>query len=319
MRSVYPTVLDIRQRLLQPRRREIRETAQLERRHALCAGWTRWTGSGSVSKSAQHDLQPPFLDRIASLIGQDLRQIPTPASAASIAASAVLTASRDADRHRPHGPRFDANGQVAMRVAAEGDAGQGREIGGRFRRAVALRENPGCAQTTRRTSPTRAATMLLSCERPMRTARSIWSPIRSALRSDSASCTLISGNAARKALTDRQHMQTPEHDRRSDGEIAARSEIFARAARSASPTCSRILLRGREIGGARIGQRQLSRGADQETRVEMRFQLRHLAADGRQRHAEPAARGGEAAGLDRRHQDRHGFQPVHLYSRISRG
>ena len=114
-----------------------------------------------------------------------------------------------------------------------------------------------------------------------------------------------------KFVHQRQHMQSPEHDRRRDGEIAARCEIFTRSGAFGVRDLLQNCARGREIGFTGIGEGQPARGPDQQTRLQLRLQIGHLAADGRQRHAELAARRGEAAGLDRSHEDRHRFQPVH--------
>ena len=122
-----------------------------------------------------------------------------------------------------------------------------------------------------------------------------------------------------KFVHQRQHMEPPEYDRRRDGEIAARGEIFARCRALGIRDLLQNRARGHEIGFAGIGQRQPARGPDQQARLQLHFQIGHLAADRWQRHAELAARGGEASGLDRGHEDRHRFQPVHGISRFMRG
>ncbi|BCH07323.1 hypothetical protein MesoLj131c_15810 [Mesorhizobium sp. 131-3-5] len=45
----------------------------------------------------------------------------------------------------------------------------------------------------------------------------------------------------------------------------------------------------------------------------MAFEIGNLAADGRQRNAETAGRGGKAAGLHRRDKERHGFETIHHF------
>jgi hypothetical protein len=44
----------------------------------------------------------------------------------------------------------------------------------------------------------------------------------------------------------------------------------------------------------------------------MRLEVRNLAADGRERNADPPGRGGKAARFDRSDEDRHGFEAIHF-------
>jgi hypothetical protein len=68
---------------------------------------------------------------------------------------------------------------------------------------------------------------------------------------------------------------------------------------------------GRDVGSAGFRQRQLARGPVQQARMQVRFQLGHLAADGRQRRTETARRRRQAAGVDDGQQYGHGFETIH--------
>jgi hypothetical protein len=128
----------------------------------------------------------------------------------------------------------------------------------------------------------------------------------------------MSGKAARNAFTTGSTCRRAEHDGRCNGEIAARRKIFAGRGALGLGDLLQDLAGCCKIGLAGVGQGQLAGGADQQARMEMRFELGHLAADRRQRHTEAAASGGEASGLDRGYQDRHRVQTVQLPSHFLR-
>ncbi len=120
----------------------------------------------------------------------------------------------------------------------------------------------------------------------------------------------------KKLGDDRQDMQPAKDHRRSDDEVASRRGMFPRRrALGLAHLVEDAPGRG-DIGRARVGESELAGRPGQEPRVQMRFEVGNLAADRRQRHAEFAAGGGQAAGLRDRDQKGHGFEAIHCASKI---
>ena len=59
---------------------------------------------------------------------------------------------------------------------------------------------------------------------------------------------------------DRQDMQPAEHDRRGDDQVASRRAVFARRGALGFSDVFEDALAGRDVGSARIGQRQAPAG-----------------------------------------------------------
>src|SRR5262249_12583856 len=119
---------------------------------------------------------------------------PIPATAASIAASAVLTESRECiDTTRsvrePEATKLHVAEDVKLSKVMQANFDRSAGTFG----VPAFARKAGLAQTTRRTEATRVAIMLLSWRTPIRTARSTRSSIRWMFRSESTSRTSISG------------------------------------------------------------------------------------------------------------------------------
>ncbi len=103
------------------------------------------------------------------------------------------------------------------------------------------------------------------------------------------------GPLLEKLGNDRQDMQPAKDHGRSDDEIAARRGMFAGGRALGLVHLIEDALRRRDIGRARVGEREPAGRPDQEPGVQTRFEFGNLAADRRQRHAELAAGGGQAA------------------------
>jgi hypothetical protein len=110
---------------------------------------------------------------------------------------------------------------------------------------------------------------------------------------------------------DRQDVQLAEHDRRGDQQFAARRPVLAgRGALGFFQIVQDAAARLDE-GLAGIGQQQLAAGAHDHLRAQVRLQLRHLPADGRQRHAERTRGCGQAATVDGGDERADRVEPVH--------
>src|SRR3546814_11206356 len=68
-----------------------------------------------------------------------------------------------------------------------------------------------------------------------------------------------------------------------------------------------------EVIAAGVGEREAARGAVEQACLQVCFEVRQLATDGGQRHAEPAAGGRQAAFLHDVHEKGHCFPTVHGY------
>ncbi len=96
---------------------------------------------------------------------------------------------------------------------------------------------------------------------------------------------------------DRQYMHPSKHDRSGDDQFAPRRAVLARhGTLSFTDILQDAPARG-HIVAAGVGQGEPARRADQQPRLQMRFEFLQLAADGGQRHAELATCRGETAGL----------------------
>ncbi len=86
----------------------------------------------------------------------------------------------------------------------------------------------------------------------------------------------------------RQDVQAPEHDRRSDRQVASRRDVLARSGSLGLVDLFQNGLAGLGIGAARIGQRDTAARTDEQTCVQMRLEIGNLAAHRGERHAETA-------------------------------
>ena len=102
-----------------------------------------------------------------------------------------------------------------------------------------------------------------------------------------------------------------EPGRRGDDQLAARRLILARGHPFRLAKFAKHPAAGDEELLADFGQGDLARAARQKLGAEMRFELGHLAADGRQRHAQAPGSGREPALLRDGGKRRDGLEPVH--------
>jgi hypothetical protein len=68
------------------------------------------------------------------------------------------------------------------------------------------------------------------------------------------------------------------------------------------------------VAAAGVGDLEPARRAVEQARAQVAFQLGQLAADGGQRHAQPATGGRQAAAVDHGQEHGHGVESVHCYS-----
>ena len=99
---------------------------------------------------------------------------------------------------------------------------------------------------------------------------------------------------------DRQHVQAPEHDRRRDRPARPAARCIRRSRRARPRRCPRGCAGTPPRRSARVGQREPPARPLEQAGPEMRLELRHLSADGRERHPEPARGRRKAAGVDDR-------------------
>ena len=95
---------------------------------------------------------------------------------------------------------------------------------------------------------------------------------------------------------DRHDVQTTEDERCGDDQFALRRAVFARGGPFGLFDLIEYAPAGRDIVSPRLGQRQPAPRAGKQPCVEMRLELRDLAADGRERCSESAAGRRKAAG-----------------------
>ena len=109
---------------------------------------------------------------------------------------------------------------------------------------------------------------------------------------------------------DREHVQATKDDRCGDDKVAFRGAVFPGRGPLGFSHVLKNAAAGRDIRSARVGQRDLPTRPGEKPRLEVRLELRDLAADGRERCVEPARRRRRALRFDG-HQDRHQFKAIH--------
>ena len=231
-----------------------------------------------------------------------------PATAASIAASAVLTDSRDVDRRRDLGFALREDPALGRHQIVEGHAIMAGEIG-RMLRPAARREigRARADDPADRPDAQRDQAAVRHLADPHRQVDMIFGEADVAVVEHQPDVDL--GIGLDEFDDHRQHMQPAEHQRRGDDQLALRRAYSPAAARSASPTSSRMRRAGRDVVAAGIGQLEAAAGAVDQPRAEMRLELGDPAADGRQRNLQPARRRRQAARFD------HGEQHLHRFKR----
>jgi hypothetical protein len=115
-------------------------------------------------------------------------------------------------------------------------------------------------------------------------------------------------------------VKAPEHHRRRNGEVALGRAVFARRRAFGIFNLLDDTLARLDVGPARIRQGHLPGRPADKPGFQMSLELRNPAADGRERHAEPARCRRQAAGFDNRDKHQHCVEAVDqgLLSRISR-
>ena len=117
--------------------------------------------------------------------------------------------------------------------------------------------------------------------------------------------------SAEKLADDGEHVQASERNRCGDSKLTLRL-----AARAGELRLRRVQLlddtaAGLEILSPLLGEREPARRPRDETGAEVILERREFAADGGQRHAEPAPGGRQAARIGNRREETHGTEPVH--------
>ena len=115
---------------------------------------------------------------------------------------------------------------------------------------------------------------------------------------------------------DRQDVQPAEHDRGGDDKVALGLGVLAGRGALGLVQLLQDRLGRRDVGPAGGRQLQALGRADQEIRLQVAFELGHLAAHGGERLAEFAAGLGEAAALHRREHHLHRVQTIHKPTRM---
>ena len=167
--------------------------------------------------------------------------IPTPAMAASMAASAVLTISREriaTDSIDLPTANFQA---VGRRHPLEGDAVMGNELVGALRHAALGKICRACADHTADGADAgRNQAAVRQLADPERHINTVFLQVDQAVGQDEADVDVRVGFEERNR--DGQDMQAAENDRRGDHQVASRTLYSPAAARSASSMSSRIRL-----------------------------------------------------------------------------
>jgi len=114
------------------------------------------------------------------------------------------------------------------------------------------------------------------------------------------------GMCGEECSCDRQHVQPAEDHGCCHKQLAMRRVVLTRRAALRFGDFLENSAAREQIGLADVRQHELARRAQQQLGIEMRLQLGNLAADGRQRHAQLAARAGETTGG--RDGDEHGHR-----------
>ena len=107
------------------------------------------------------------------------------------------------------------------------------------------------------------------------------------------------------------HVQTAEHDRRSHHELALDLGVGTSGGALGFVDLLQDLTARVQVVATRIGQHELARRARDEARLEVRLQVRELAADGGQRHVQAPPGRRQAAPIDDGGKQGHGFKAVH--------
>ena len=164
----------------------------------------------------------------------------------------------------------------------------------------------------RRTAPTRVAIAELSASAPMRTATSNPSSTRSTGRSSKRERDEHLGKSIEKFRDDRQHVQPPEQDRRSQAQLAARRRALARTppARSRRGRRARAWRR-RETAVPASVDADRARGAGEQPHAEPRFQFGDRPGDRGGRAVQPPRGLREAAAVGHLDEDGDAIDPIH--------
>ena len=110
---------------------------------------------------------------------------------------------------------------------------------------------------------------------------------------------------------ERQHVTASEHDRGGHDQLAADPRVLAgRRALGLAHVVEDAPRRG-DVIRADPGQLQASPRAHEQPHAEVRLELGDVSAHRAQRPVQASGRPREAAGLDRREQQRHRLQPIH--------
>ena len=111
-------------------------------------------------------------------------------------------------------------------------------------------------------------------------------------------------------------MESAKHDRSGKDQISARRAVLARCATLSLGHLFEYASARGDVRLAYLGQGELAGRTQEQLRIEVRFELRDLAAHGGKWHAQLATCFRKAARLNDRHEYRHRLQLIHNYSAI---
>jgi hypothetical protein len=112
--------------------------------------------------------------------------------------------------------------------------------------------------------------------------------------------------SAQKVADDGEHVQPPEDNGRGDRELALRLALRAGKLRLCRVELLDDTAAGLEILSPLLGEREAARRARDEAGTELVLERGELAADGGERHAEPAPGGRQASRIGNRREEAHG-------------
>ncbi len=117
--------------------------------------------------------------------------------------------------------------------------------------------------------------------------------------------------AAQEVADEGEHVQASERGGCGDSKLALRLALRAGELRLRRVDLFDDAAAGLEILSPLLGEREPARRPRDETGAEVILERREFAADGGQRHAEPAPGGRQAARIGNRREETHGTEPVH--------
>ena len=177
----------------------------------------------------------------------------------------------------------------------------------------------GLAQTTRTISPIRTAIRLLSARIPMRSATSTCSSRRLTEPILQVELNVNLRKRRQELRQNRLQMITAESNGGRHNQVPARRRVLAGGGTLGLGHIGENPLCGGDVGATRVRRHKRAARAIEQFGLQVRFELGHLPAHGRERRFLLTRRGRETAGLGNREHDRHGLEPIHRYFHFLEG